>query len=652
MTRRSLPARLPLLTLLVALACSALPPAAVYAAEDAKPAPRDLRETYTKYEYRIPMRDGTKLFTVVYVPKDASKTYPFLVNRTPYSAGVQADGELHYGQDWFPKQIGPSKEFEDAGYIFVKQDVRGRYMSEGKWQEMTPHVNPRRAAGEGQESEDMHDTMEWLLKHVPNNNGKAGIWGISYPGFYTSASIIDSHPAIKAASPQAPVTDLYMGDDSYHGGAFMLAANFGFYSSFTEQQNPTPLPKTWADFDYGAADAYDFFLKHRTLANILGTLTDRQRALLAPTIEHDTYDSFWQTRAIAPHLKNVKAAVLTVGGWFDAEDPQGPFTTYHAIKKYNPNTFNGLVMGPWVHGGWARYDGRQLGRVSFDSKTGEYFRQHIQFPFFEQQLKGVKPAQPIAEVTAFETGSNVWRRYTAWPPVQAKARTLYFGPNGTLTWREPAAGGSYDEYVSDPNKPVPYIGYPATSVPQEYMVSDQRFAATRPDVLVYQSEVLEDDVTVAGPVTPRLFVSTTGTDADWVVKLIDVYPAEYPGGEQPARGNDVAPPRGTLAGYQQLVRGNPLRGKFRNGYEHPEPFVPGKVEAISYHLGDVNHTFRRGHRIMVQVQSSWFPLVDLNPQTFVTIPQAKPEDFKAATQRVYHAAQTPSGLQLLVLPAH
>jgi hypothetical protein len=652
MTRRSLPARLPLLTLLAALACTALPPAAVHAADDAKPAPRDLRALYTKYEYRIPMRDGTKLFTVVYVPKDASKPYPFLINRTPYGAGVQADGELHYGEDWYPKQIGPSKEFEDAGYIFVKQDVRGRYMSEGKWQEMTPHVNPRRAAGEGQESQDMYDTMEWLLKHVPNNNGKAGIWGISYPGFYTSASIIDSHPAIKAASPQAPVTDLYMGDDSYHGGAFMLAANFGFYASFTEQKNPTTLPRTWDDFDYGAADAYDFFLAHRTLASILGTLTDQQRALLAPTIDHDTYDAFWQTRAIAPHLKNIKAAVLTVGGWFDAEDPQGPFTTYHAIKKYNPGIFDGLVIGPWVHGGWARYDGKQLGRVSFDSKTGEYFREHIQFPFFEQQLKGVKPAQPIAPVTAFETGSNVWRRYTTWPPAQAQARTLYFGPHGALTWQQPPAGGGYDEYVSDPSKPVPYIGYPATSVPQEYMVSDQRFAATRPDVLVYQSGVLQEDVTVAGPVTPRLFVSTTGTDADWVVKLIDVYPTEYPSTGQPAHGNDVAPPRGTMAGYQQLVRGNPLRGKFRNGFDKPEPFVPGKVEAISYQLGDVNHTFRRGHRIMVQVQSSWFPLVDLNPQTFVTIPKAKPEDFKAATQRVYHAAQTPSGLQLLVLPAH
>jgi putative CocE/NonD family hydrolase len=388
------------------------------------------------------------------------------------------------------------------------------------------------------------------------------------------------------------------------------------------------------------------------MSNILATLTDKQRAYLAPTIDHDTYDQFWQTRAIASHLKNVKAAVLTVGGWFDAEDPQGPFTTYDAIRKYNPTTFNGLVIGPWVHGGWARYEGQQLGHVRFDSKTGEYFRTQIQFPFFEQHLKGVKPARAIAEVTAFETGSNVWRQYTAWPPAQARPRTLYFGAGGKLTWTQASGGAEFDEYVSDPKKPVPYIGYASTSVPQEYMVSDQRFAATRPDVLVYQTEVLDDDVTIAGPVTPKLFVSTTGTDADWVVKLIDVYPAEYPSGEHGPRGKDVGAPETTLAGFQQLVRGNPLRGKFRNSYEKPEPFVPGKVEAISYHLGDINHTFRRGHRIMVQVQSSWFPLIDLNPQTFTSIPKAKPEDFKAATQRVYHAAQTPSGLQLLVMPAH
>jgi hypothetical protein len=651
---------LSLLAALVALACAQPAASAAGAAADVAAGPStgqaDLRARYTKYEYRIPMRDGTRLFTAVYVPKDASRTYPFLVNRTPYSAGVQAEGELHYGEDWFPAQIGPSKEFEDAGYIFVKQDVRGRYMSEGKWVEMTPHgKDVKRAAGAGTESQDMYDTMEWLLKHVPNNNGKAGIYGISYPGFYTSASIIDSHPSIKAASPQAPVTDLYMGDDSYHGGAFMLAANFGFYASFTEQQNPTPLPKTWGEFDYGAANAYDFFLEKLTMSNILATLTPQQRALLAPTIEHDTYDEFWKIRAIAPHLKGVKAAVLSVGGWFDAEDPQGPFTTYDAVKRYNKGNYNGLVIGPWVHGGWARYDGRKLGDVSFDSATGAYFRSHIQFPFFEEHLKGVKPADKLAEVTVFETGSNTWRQYGTWPPVQAKPRTLYFGAHGTLGWQQPAAnasGAGYDEYVADPHKPVPYVAYPTTDVPQEYMVSDQRFAATRPDVLVYQTPVLEEDVTLAGPVNPKLFVSTSGTDADWVVKLIDVYPPSYPGGERPGRGSDVATPASTMAGYQMLVRGNPMRGKFRHGFEQPEAFTPGKVEQVDYYLGQVNHTFRRGHRIMVQVQSSWFPLVDLNPQTFTHIPTAKPEDFKAATQRVYHAAATPSGLQVLVLPSH
>ncbi len=617
------------------------------AAATAKPG---VRERYTKYEYRIPMRDGTRLFTVVYVPKDHSKPYPFLMSRTPYSAGVRAEGELRYGEDWYPASLGPSREFEDAGYIFVSQDVRGRYMSEGKWIEATPAVNPNLQKGEGIESQDMYDTVEWLLKHVPNNNGKVGIYGISYPGFYAAASIIDSHPAIKAASPQAPVTDLFMGDDSYHGGAFMLAANFGFYASFTVADNPTPLPKTGSRFEYGTTDAYDFFLQKLTMQNILATMTDKQRTLLVPTIEHDTYDQFWQARNVAAHMKNVKAAVLTVGGWFDAEDPQGPFGIYHAVKKNNPATFSGLVVGPWVHGGWARGDGKSLGYVNFDSATSQYFRTNLQFPFFEEHLKGVKPAKAIAEVNAFETGTNVWRQYSAWPPVQAKARTLYFGADGKLSWQQPASGAAYDEYVSDPKHPVPYVGYPATGVPQEFMVSDQRFAAKRPDVLVYQSDVLEEDVTVAGQVKPKLFVSTTGTDADWVVKLIDVYPQDYPGNEAQRGRGDV--PSFEMGGYQQLVRGNPLRGKFRHSFEKPEPFTPGKVEELSYELGNVNHTFRRGHRIMVQVQSSWFPLVDLNPQTFVSIPKAKPEDFKKATQRVYHAAQTPSGLEVMVMPQH
>ncbi|CAN5749803.1 CocE/NonD family hydrolase [soil metagenome] len=631
------------------------------AGEGIKPS---LREKYTKFEYRIPMRDGSKLFTVVYVPKDAGKTYPFLMSRSPYGSGVPEQGQTYYGVDYYPASLGPSKEFEDSGYIFVNQDVRGRYMSEGVWQEMTPHGKTSRAAGEGIESQDMYDTVEWLLKHVANNNGKVGIWGISYPGFYTSASVIDSHPAIKAASPQAPVTDLYMGDDSYHGGAFMLAANFGFYANFTKEENPTRLPRKWEEFDYGTEDGYEFFLSQLSLKNITAKLNDKQREFLMPTIEHTTYDDFWKAMNIAPHLKNIRAAVLTVGGWYDAEDPQGPLTTYQSIKKNNAGTagiFNGLVMGPWAHGGWARSDGEKLGHVNFDAKTADHFRKNIIFPFFEQHLKAVAP-KSIPEAQVFETGTNVWRNYSTWPPREAQARTLYFGEKGSLNWAPlapsaPASGNAssvsatYDEYVSDPRKPVPFIAYTATEVPKEYMVSDQRFAATRPDVLVYQTEVLDEDVTILGPVSPQLFASTSGTDADWVVKLIDVYPSEYPHRHaEKERGKDVPPPAMTMAGYQQLVRGEPFRGKFRKGFETPHAFVPDQVERVSYSMPDINHTFRRGHRIMVQIQSTWFPLVDLNPQKFMDIPQARPEDFQKATQRIYRAPAQYSGIAVQVLP--
>lgn len=625
------------------------------AAEAVDAAKPSLRSRYTKFEFRIPMRDGLKLFTVVYVPKDASKTYPFLMSRTPYGSGVFDQGQSHYGVDYYPSSLGPSKEFEESGYIFVNQDVRGRYMSEGKWQEMTPHLKATRVAGEGVESKDMYDTVEWLLKNVAGNNGKVGIWGISYPGFYTSASVIDSHPAIKAASPQAPVTDLYMGDDSYHGGAFMLAANFGFYSAFTNETNPTNLPKKWEEFEYGTEDGYQFFLKHMSLKNITAKLNDKQREYLMPGIEHTTYDSFWKSMNIAPHLKNIRAAVLTVGGWYDAEDPQGPLTTYQSIKKQNAGPkapFNGLVMGPWVHGGWAHYDGAKLGSVNFDAKTAEYFRRNIIFPFFEQHLKSIT-TKVIPEAQVFETGTNVWRNYSAWPPQEARSRTLYFGQNGSLDWVAPPvsdASSAFDEYISDPKKPVPFVPYIATGVPQEYMVSDQRFASTRPDVLVYQSAVLEEDITFVGAITPKLFVSTSGTDADWVVKLIDVYPNEYPnlnpGNE---KTTDVAAPVINMAGYQQLVRGEPLRGKFRNGFEMPQAFVPGQVESVSYHMPDINHTFRRGHRIMVQVQSSWFPLIDLNPQRFMDIPKANPEDFQKAIQRIYRAPGQSSGIAVQVL---
>jgi putative CocE/NonD family hydrolase len=614
----------------------AAPPAAEYS----------IKENYTKYEYRIPMRDGKKLFAAVYVPKDQSKTYPFMMERTPYSAGP-------YGVDFLPRRIGPSAEFAKAGYIFVVQDVRGRYMSEGTFVEMTPH-KPNKKSGDIDESTDMYDTVEWLLKNVPNNNGRVGIWGGSYPGFFVSASIIDSHPAIKAASPQAPMTDMYMNDDSYHNGAFMLAANFGFYAQFKQQETPTVKPNKWEPYEYGTSDGYEYFLKMGTLANIIKTLEKDKGSLFADQAKHDTYDDYWKLRNIAPHLKNVKAAVLTVGGWFDDEDPQGPLTTYQSIKRNNPGIFNALVMGPWTHGGWIRNDGEVIGHVSFGAKTGEHYRKNIVLPFFEKFLKDKtdpKNETKLAEVNVFETGTNVWRQYPVWPPKESKARTLYFHESGKLDWTAPVGTNAFDEYVSDPAKPVPYTTAISTRVPQDYVVGDQRFASTRTDVLVYQSEVLEEDLTIAGHLSPRLFVSTSGTDSDFVVKLIDVYPAEFPEAAAPsgAPPKDALPARFVMSGYQQLVRGEPMRGKFRNSFEKPVPFVPGKIEAVNFSIPDMNHTFRRGHRIMVHVQSSWFPLVDLNPQTFVSIPEAKPEDFRKATQRVYRSATQASGIELMVL---
>ena len=609
-----------------------------------------IKEHYTKYEYRIPMRDGVHLFTSIYVPKDSSKTFPFLIDRTPYSVGP-------YGVDQYRRTLGPAPDFDKAGYIFVFQDVRGRYMSEGTFIEMRPHLDNKKSRQDVDDASDLYDTIDWLLKNVPNNNGNAGIWGISYPGFFTSASIIDSHPALKAASPQAPMTDLFMGDDAYHGGAFMLNANFGFYSSFKPQENPQLPPKTPVPFDYGTKDGYEFYLNVGPLGN-LSKYLEGKSALFDDQLHHNTYDDYWKARNLAPHMKNIHCAVLTVGGWFDAEDLQGPFSTFHAIDKNNPGIFNALVVGPWVHGGWGRYDGDHLGRVEFAANTGEYYRSKILFPFFEQYLKGNGDAK-LPKAYVFETGTNVWRQYSAWPPKNAEPKTLYFHANGELSFEPPPADSPmFDEYVSDPAKPVPFVNYVALNVPQEYMLSDQRFASSRTDVLVYQTPVLQEDVTIAGPISPRLFVSTSGTDSDFDVKLIDAYPPDFPDSkldtprpedlDKPR--TDVPPPQFTMGGYQQLVRGEPFRGKFRHSFEKPEPFAPGKVEEISATFPDVNHTFRRGHRIMVQIQSSWFPLTDRNPQTFVNIPEAKPSDFVKATERVYHTKAESSGIVVGVLP--
>jgi putative CocE/NonD family hydrolase len=599
-----------------------------------------IKTHYAKYEYRIPMRDGAKLFVSVYTPQAGAfkdpGPYPFLMTRTPYSCAP-------YGEDKMPVRLGPSQELLESGYIFVCGDARGRYESEGVFQEMNPHIDDKKSNKDVDESTDTYDTIEFLLKHVANNNGKVGIAGISYPGFYTSASIIDSHPAIKAASPQAPMTDLFFNDDGYHGGAFMLSANYGFYRFFYPQKNPT-LPEKRAEYDFGTPNSYEFYLKAGPTES-LDKGFNGSNFLFHDQLIHTTYDEYWQKRDLSRHMKNIHAAVMTVGGWFDAEDLSGPFKTFHAIDKFNPGTVNTLVVGPWTHGGWARNDGDRLGDVTFNGKTSLFYRAQIEYPFFESYLKG-KSEEPLPKAYVFETGSNVWKKYDAWPPKTAAPKMLYFRADGKLSFEAPTEKVGVDEYLSDPAHPVPFVGYVTDTIPQRYMADDQRFAASRPDVLVYESEPLTEDVTIAGPVKPKLKVSSTGTDADFVVKLIDVYPNDYP--NPPERG--VSAPPILMGGYQQLVRGEPMRAKFRDSWEKPTPLTPGKMVEVNAEMPDVNHTFRAGHRIMVQVQSSWFPLADRNPQTFVDIPHAKPEQFVKATQSVYRSADAASGVEVLVVP--
>ena len=606
-----------------------------------------VRSHYTKYEYRIPMRDGVRLFTAVYVPKVSAfpsdpGPYPFMMERTPYSVGP-------YGEDRYPGGIGPSEAFQKSGYIFVYQDVRGRWMSEGKFVEMRPHIDEKKSPQDVDDASDTYDTIEFLLKHVANNNGKVGIWGISYPGFFTSASIIDSHPAIAAASPQAPMTDLFQGDDDYHGGAFMLSANFGFYGpGFHAQQNPSDKERT-LPFDFGTTDHYKFYLHAGNIASLDKFMTT-STWLWDDQYRHDIYDDYWKPRDLSRHMKNVKCAVMVVGGWFDAEDLSGPYRTYNAIRKFNPQTPATLVEGPWVHGGWSYGDGNHLGEAQFNSNTSEYYRAEIELPFFEHYLKGKGKALSAAVV--FETGANVWHSYSEWPPKAAAAKTLYFHAGGKLSFDPPTEAKSVSEYLSDPNHPVPFVGYTTDTVPQRYMVDDQRFASSRPDVVTYETETLEEDVTIAGPITPHLKIASSGTDSDFDVKLIDVYPENYPDPDPSMNGNkhQLSAPPVHMGGYQQLLRGEPFRAKFRKSWEKPEPLVPGQQTSIDFTMPDLYHTFRRGHRIMVQVQSSWFPLTDRNPQSFTDIPFARPEQFKKATEQIFHQKDAASGVEVLVLP--
>ncbi len=587
--------------------------------------PNTIRANYSKFEYQIPMRDGVKLFTSVCVPKDTSQKYPFIMQRTPYSVAP-------YGPEAYRGSLGPSAEFAREGYIFVYQDVRGRNLSEGEFFWMRPFNPNKKGNTDTDESTDTWDTIEWLLKNVPNNNGRFGQWGISYPGHYAAQSLIDPHPAMKAVSPQAPMADNWLGDDMHHNGAFFLPHAFNFIINFGRPRTG-PGQQMGPRFDHGTNDGYKFFLEMGALPNAQKYMKNEIR-LWNEWMEHGDYDAYWQAQNVPQHLKKVTPAVMTVGGWFDAEDVQGPFSIYRAIEKNNPKAWNVLVEGPWCHGCWARGTGEKLGGANFGSATSAFYRENIEMPFFNYFLKD-KGENKLPEAYVFETGTNVWKTYESWPPKNVESKALYLQANGKLSFDPPKeTGAAFDEYVSDPDKPVPFQNRISPSMTYDYMTDDQRFAATRPDVLVYQTDVLETPVTIAGPQQVELFVSTTGTDSDYVVKLIDVYPD---------RRTDP------MDGYQMLVRGEPMRAKYRNSWAKPEAMKPGQVTKVAYEMPDLNHTFKKGHRIMIQIQSTWFPLVDRNPQKFTNIYAAKDSDFQKATQRVYRSGKNATSVKVTVI---
>ncbi|MEO1075882.1 MAG: CocE/NonD family hydrolase [Bacteroidota bacterium] len=590
-----------------------------------------VRQHYTKSEHLVPMRDGTRLFTVVYAPRDSSRTYPVLLQRTPYGVGP-------YGEE-VKSSLGPSESLMRDGYVFVYQDVRGRLMSEGEFVAVRPHIT-NKEPGDVDESTDTYDTVAWLLANVPTN-GRVGVWGISAPGFYATHALIDAHPAVVAVSPQAPVTDWWIGDDRRHNGAFQLQATFSFLSYYGTPR-PEPTSEQASSFrDYGTPDGYDWYLDLGPLATVNERFFDGQNDLWQEIVENDTYNAYWQARTPLPHLRDVQPAVLVTGGWFDAQDLYGPLKTYATVADHNA-TPSYLAMGPWWHGAWARSDGERYGDLHFGQQTAVWYRENVQAPFFNAYLKG--SGEPdLAKASVFVTGANRWRFFEAWPPRAARAASLYLQPGGGLGFDAPTEVGAFEEYVSDPAKPVPHTDQIVIRRDDAFVVQDQRFASTRPDVLVFESPVLDVDVTLAGELFASLFVTTTGTDADFVVKLIDVYPGDYEC-QLPDAACSVP-----MGGFQQLVRGEVMRGKFRDSFSNPAPFVPGAVTELTFDMQDVAHTFKRGHRIMVQVQSTWFPMVDRNPQRFMAIAEATAEDYQKATHRVFVSPEHPSRLRVRVL---
>lgn len=600
-----------------------------------------IRANYSKSEVRIPMRDGVELFTSIYVPNspDPSAKYPILLSRTPYSVAP-------YGASQYKTRLGPCADFERNRYIFVFQDVRGRYMSQGEFLNMRPHIDNKTTREQVDESSDTFDTIDWLVKSLPQNNGRVGQWGISYPGFYSSAGAIDSHPALAAVSPQAPIADWFF-DDFHRNGAFVLPMGFNFFSSFGKPR-PQPTTQNNPSFAFPTRDGYQFFLDLGPLSNVDRKYFHDEIGFWNDLEAHPNYDDFWVARNILPHLKNIKAAVLTVGGWYDTEDLYGPLATYRAIEKQNPSIKNYLVMGPWSHGQWASDEGRKLGQAEFGFATSTWYQQNVLVPFFEKHLRGVRFNDP-AEVTVFETGANRWRQFDVWPPKSISPTILYLGEKGQLVPDVPTVDDEGDSFVSDPHKPVPYTTEITTAWAKEYVTEDQRFASWRPDVLVYRSEVLTQPMTLAGAVESKLWVSSTETDADWIVKIIDEFPGDVPASNTPkavSTGKEVV-----VSGRQELVRAGVIRGRFRTAFNAPRAMEPGKPTEIVLNLEDIFHTFPAGHRVMIHVQSSWFPFIDRNPQRFVkNIFEAKEEDFVKATHTVLRNAKHPSYVQLPVLP--
>lgn len=585
-----------------------------------------LAEHYTKQEVAIPMRDGKKLFTIIYAPKSNAEKHPILMVRTPYSVAP-------YGRHGFSPRLYTTNwsNYVRENYIIVMQDVRGRFMSEGDFVDVRPFIANKKSKTDVDEASDAYDAIDWLVKNVADNNGNVGVFGISYPGFYSTMAALSGHPALKAVSPQAPVTDWFMGDDFHHNGAFALADGFNFYYVFG-QPRPKPTTEWRKNFVFPEKDNYHFYLSQGALKNYKAYMGDSIK-FWADLMSHPVYDDWWKARDARRACKNVKPAMLVVGGTFDAEDCFGAWNLYKAIESQSPQTSNKLVMGPWFHGGWHRSDGGHLGNVRFGAKTSLYYQENIELRFFNHYLKNKGDVNTLAEATIFFSGENNWKTFDSWPPKQTAPTPVYLSERQSLSYNIPSSNTSYAHYTSDPAKPVPYTENVHLGRTREYMSDDQRFAARRPDVLVFETESLKEDLTLAGQVIADLKVSISSSDADFVVKLIDVFPNDFK--YDSSYCCQGAKQEVEMAGYQMLVRGEIMRGKFRNSFEKAEAFTPGKTETVKFALPDVAHTFKKGHKLMVQVQSSWFPLFDRNPQQFTDIYTCADKDFIPCDIKLY-----------------